>query len=126
MIPPHDEDPNGPTPLCYNTNAQWITQTGVCRTNTGSSCQVYDQYNRQRSSLDGEVSTPFYAAGITGDGEVIQVSDTGLDQDNQMFWDSGCLVTPSKTGEVKNIRGPETNPLNPLNSSNPVPGFNQP
>jgi hypothetical protein len=51
-----------PKPL--NDIAQWITQSGIT-----------DQ-------------RPFWDAGITGDGEIVQVSDTGLDTNHCMFWDS--------------------------------------
>eukprot|EP00814_Leptocylindrus_danicus_P000390 CAMPEP_0116003412 /NCGR_PEP_ID=MMETSP0321-20121206/41_1 /TAXON_ID=163516 /ORGANISM="Leptocylindrus danicus var. danicus, Strain B650" /LENGTH=1052 /DNA_ID=CAMNT_0003471617 /DNA_START=103 /DNA_END=3258 /DNA_ORIENTATION=- len=51
-----------------NVEAQWITQSGK------------------------EDERPWFDAGLTGKGQVVSVSDTGLDVDNCYFWDA--------TGEV--------------------------
>ena len=54
--------------VLMNQEAQWIVQSGT---------------NNQR---------PFWNVGIKGNGQVIQVSDTGLDQDNCYFYDSSGKV----------------------------------
>lgn len=47
----------------FNVNAQWITQSGT------------------------PDHRPFFDVGITGDDQVVGISDTGLDIDNCYFWD---------------------------------------
>ena len=54
---------NGEVTSDSNTNAQWITQTGV------------------------EDHTPFFDVGITGEGEVVSVSDSGVDLRSCWFKD---------------------------------------
>jgi len=54
---------NGEVTSDSNTNAQWITQSGV------------------------EGHTPFFDAGITGEGEIVSVSDSGLDLRSCWFKD---------------------------------------
>ena len=54
---------NGEVTADSNTNAQWITQTGV------------------------EDHTPFFDAGITGEGEIVSVSDSGVDLRSCWFKD---------------------------------------
>jgi len=51
-------------PRLVNDNAQWITQSGV------------------------QDERPFWDAGLAGNGQVVAVSDSGLDTDNCYFWDS--------------------------------------
>lgn len=51
-------------PVPLNTEAQWVTQSG-----------------RQESR-------PFFDVGLNGEGQVISISDTGLDTDNCYFWDA--------------------------------------
>ena len=50
-----------PRPL--NVDAQWVMQTGK------------------------QSSTPFYEVGLDGKGQIVAVSDTGIDKDNCYFWD---------------------------------------
>lgn len=50
-----------PKPL--NVDAQWVMQTG------------------------NQSNTPFYEVGLDGDGQIVAVSDTGIDKDNCYFWD---------------------------------------
>jgi len=70
-----------------NFEAQWIVQSGV----------------------DG--SRPFYDSGITGQGQVVAVSDTGLDKDNCYFRDSSGEV--ATTNYVSYSRsGPQYTDLN--------------
>ena len=51
-------------PVPLNTEAQWITQSGT------------------------QESRPFFDVGLDGEGQVIGISDTGLDTDNCYFWDA--------------------------------------
>lgn len=51
------------TPKPVNTNAQWIMQSGH------------------------EGRTPFFDVGLDGEGQVVTVSDTGIDPNNCYFWD---------------------------------------
>ena len=46
----------------------------------------------QSGSGNGGDETPFYDAGIRGNGQVVAVSDTGLDTDNCYFWDATASV----------------------------------
>ena len=54
---------NGEVTADSNTNAQWITQTGE------------------------KDHTPFFDAGITGEGEIVSVSDSGVDLRSCWFKD---------------------------------------
>jgi hypothetical protein len=54
-------------PVSLNQNSQWIGQSADTTTK----------------------AVPFYDAGLTGEGQVVQVSDTGLDEDNCYFLDTG-------------------------------------
>ena len=51
-------------PQTLNVDAQWVMQTGK------------------------ESSTPFFDVGLDGEGQIIAVSDTGIDTDNCYFWDN--------------------------------------
>eukprot|EP00804_Cyclotella_cryptica_P001480 CCRYP_003711-RB/>CCRYP_003711-RB protein AED:0.06 eAED:0.06 QI:416/1/1/1/1/1/7/71/879 len=51
------------TPKPVNTNAQWLMQTGK------------------------EGSRPFFDVGLDGEGQIVTVSDTGIDPNNCYFWD---------------------------------------
>jgi hypothetical protein len=51
------------TPKILNTNAQWVMQTGE------------------------EGKRPFFDVGLDGEGQIVTVSDTGIDKDNCYFWD---------------------------------------
>lgn len=55
-------------PKPFNSNAQWIVQSGL------------------------KEKRPFFDSGLTGKGQIIACSDTGLDTDNCYFWD--------KTGDI--------------------------
>jgi hypothetical protein len=32
--------------------------------------------------------TPFFDVGLSGEGQIVAVSDTGIDEDNCYFWDA--------------------------------------
>ena len=88
-----------------NHEAKWITQSGACRTEggtTGVGGDCSSSYLSAPSSSTGVlsslVSTPFYANGITGVSQIVQVSDTGLDVDHNFFNDNACLVPRDKSG----------------------------
>ena len=46
-------------------------------------------------------STPFFSAGLDGEGQIVAVSDTGLDINNCYFWDSQNAAPRDKSGSVK-------------------------
>jgi len=72
-------------PKTWNKMASWITQSG-------------EQYG-------GETKVhPLWANGITGKNQIVQCSDSGLDVDNQYFWDSTCAVNRDKSGQYKDCR----------------------
>ena len=39
-----------------------------------------------------EKKTPWYDAGLTGKGEIVALSDSGIDVDNCYFWDTEAPV----------------------------------
>ena len=71
-----------------NSEAAWITQSGTCKTNKNKECSNTPWLPSNSDKLSSATSTPFWNAGITGQGQILQISDTGLDIDNQYFWDS--------------------------------------
>jgi hypothetical protein len=56
-------------------------------TESGKDCNTNDALPSTSDPLDKVTSLPYWSAGITGSGQVIQMSDTGLDIDNYYFYD---------------------------------------
>mmetsp|Transcript_44862 Transcript_44862/g.65927 ORF Transcript_44862/g.65927 Transcript_44862/m.65927 type:complete len:933 (+) Transcript_44862:60-2858(+) len=59
-----------------NVRAQWLTQSGT------------------------ENSRPWFDAGLTGKGQVVAISDTGVDTDNCYFYDSNSTSDFKKDGNI--------------------------
>eukprot|EP00520_Triparma_pacifica_P009007 CAMPEP_0118652038 /NCGR_PEP_ID=MMETSP0785-20121206/11102_1 /TAXON_ID=91992 /ORGANISM="Bolidomonas pacifica, Strain CCMP 1866" /LENGTH=734 /DNA_ID=CAMNT_0006544523 /DNA_START=252 /DNA_END=2452 /DNA_ORIENTATION=+ len=70
-----------------NREAAWITQSANCKTRSNKECSNTPWLPSSSDKLDSAKSTPFWDAGITGRGQILQISDTGLDIDNQYFLD---------------------------------------
>ena len=66
-----------PQQTVANDNAQWLTQTGV------------------------QNERPFFDVGLDGTGQVVAVSDTGVDRDNCYFGDSASVGTTYTSGNSK-------------------------
>ena len=81
-------------------DASWITQSGTCKTTSNQDCSNTYTIPSNNKPLDSAKSTPFWANGITGSGQIVQVSDSGLDADNQYFWDSDCEVAKTSAGPI--------------------------
>ncbi|GMH68541.1 hypothetical protein TrRE_jg3824 [Triparma retinervis] len=79
---------NKPKIQTFNTQASWITQSGT------------------------QGSTPFYDKGIRGQGQVVQISDTGLDRDNCYFGEtSGSVIPTDGTFDPSKRKVVKYNPL---------------
>ncbi|GMH68510.1 hypothetical protein TL16_g04950 [Triparma laevis f. inornata] len=85
-------------PKLHNKEAAWITQSATCKTTSGQDCKTSYSIPSNGNKIDSSKSTPFWSNGITGSGQIVQVSDSGLDVDNQYFWDSDCSVPKDKSG----------------------------
>lgn len=66
-----------PQQTVANDNAQWLTQTGV------------------------KNERPFFDVGLDGTGQVVAVSDTGVDRDNCYFGDSASVGATYTSGNRK-------------------------
>lgn len=87
-------------PQLYNKEARWITQTGYCKTGRGYACSATTSKPSTSDDLNSQLSTPFYYNGIFGAGQVVQVSDTGLDLTHDYFKDATCGLYADKTARV--------------------------
>ncbi|GMI09274.1 hypothetical protein TrRE_jg11040 [Triparma retinervis] len=67
---------------------QGFRLSGNCKTSSNKECSNTPWLPSNADKLNSAKSTPFWDAGITGSGQILQISDTGLDIDNQYFWDS--------------------------------------
>ncbi|GMH92511.1 hypothetical protein TrST_g7240 [Triparma strigata] len=85
-------------PKLHNKEAAWITQSAECKTESNVDCKNSYNVPRNGDRINEAKSTPFWKNGITGEGQIVQVSDSGLDVDNQYFWDSDCVVPKDTSG----------------------------
>ena len=69
-----------PQQTVANDNAQWLTQTGV------------------------KNERPFFDVGLDGTGQVVAVSDTGVDRDNCYFGDSASVGATYTSGNSKFVQ----------------------
>jgi hypothetical protein len=81
----------------------------ICQTVNEKNCNKDEDLPSEQDPLDRSVSLPFWFADITGKEEVIQISDTGLDIDNDYFYDKRAKCSTNfpkdETGEfVKDCR----------------------
>jgi hypothetical protein len=74
-----------------DNDLHWVTQKG-CQKMLGNKARPFGndqgQCKANSSSTDNSSSTPFFVAGITGDGVTVGISDTGLDMDHCYFSDN--------------------------------------
>jgi subtilisin family serine protease len=75
--------------LCFTTLSLAIASSpDVCSIEMRKEAKVQNKVAQwvTQSALEGEL--PFFRAGLTGRGQVVAISDTGIDRNNCYFWDT--------------------------------------
>ena len=95
-----------PTAYCLHTmvvNLSLMPQ--VCAVAASPAVQTFNRI--AASIVQGQSSTgtkdPLYSVGLNGTGQVVAVSDTGLDGDNCYFHDEGQFIAFSDSGQEVNL-----------------------
>jgi subtilisin family serine protease len=75
-----------------------VMQTEICYVGAYQQIETLNKLATGIVQSGSSTSTPFYDVGLDGLGEVVALSDTGLDTDNCYFWDSSKEILKDKSG----------------------------
>jgi len=97
-----------PTPKCYLCFIDYISRKRLVASISPIIDMAPARYDAAPARYDANLfvqrgtdeKMPFFQTGLTGDGQVIQVSDTGLDLNHAFFFDSNPTVQISLEGSV--------------------------
>jgi subtilisin family serine protease len=73
-------------------------QTEICYVGAYQQLETLNKLASGIVQSGSSTSTPFYDVGLDGLGQVVALSDTGLDTDNCYFWDAKTQVNKDKSG----------------------------
>jgi subtilisin family serine protease len=75
-----------------------VMRTEICYVGAYQQIETHNTLAAGIVQSGSSTSTPFYEVGLDGLGQVVALSDTGMDTDNCYFWDSRREIRKDKSG----------------------------